>query len=102
MDHDTSEIEEILHQYLGPLESVKSILVVDFVPHGEDEGASSLPGQDVVHILAVISSTESLQEEGRYSSRCPKLDLLRLTFFASIASSYSDRLRSRMNLSRKS
>ncbi|KAL5507754.1 hypothetical protein ACEPAH_5372 [Sanghuangporus vaninii] len=64
MDYTYVEIEEILHQYLGPLESVKSVLVVHAISSGEHEVTSTLVGDAVIHILAVVSSADTIEEEG--------------------------------------
>ncbi|KAL5487537.1 hypothetical protein ACEPAI_5645 [Sanghuangporus weigelae] len=64
MDYDDVEIEEILRQYLGPLESVKSILVVHAISSLEHETTAMLVDENVIHILAVVSSTDSIEEEG--------------------------------------
>ena len=91
MNNDTTngEIEDVLNQHLAASEIVKSVLTVRSGASGEESGAPSTVGQDV-YILAVVSSSESVEEEGRYLLSHKRYVCMSLfSYFSFITSVYS-------------
>ncbi|EJD01693.1 DNase I-like protein [Fomitiporia mediterranea MF3/22] len=65
MDQDPGDlrIEDILNQLLGPSEAVKSTLTAQLSPV-QDKDAPSTRSNNDSYILAVVSSSENVEEEG--------------------------------------